>query len=99
VTRPLDRVRVKGKREPVLIHELLALAPEPPALSAFLGQFAWGLSAYQAQRWDEAVARFREADRLRGGDAPSQVYVARCEAMRRSPPGPEWDGVFEMKTK
>jgi adenylate cyclase len=99
VTRPLDRVRVKGKREPVLIHELLATAPAPPELAAFLAQFAWGLSAYQAQRWDEAVARFREADRLRGGDAPSQVYLARCEAMRRTPPGPEWDGVFEMKTK
>jgi adenylate cyclase len=99
VTRPLDRVRVKGKREPALIHELLALAPAPPELAAFLTQFAWGLSAYQAQRWDEAVARFEEADRLRGGDAPSLVYVSRCEAMRRAPPGPEWDGVFEMKSK
>jgi adenylate cyclase len=99
VTRLLDRVRVKGKREPVAIHELLALAPAPEGLAAFLEQFAWGLSAYQAQRWDEAMARFREADRLRGGDAPSRVYLARCEAMGRAPPGPEWDGVFEMKTK
>jgi len=99
VARPLDRVRVKGKREPVTIHELLALSPAPPPLAAFLEAFAWGLSAYQAQRWDEAIARFRAADRLRGGDPPSQVYLARCEAMRRSPPGPEWDGVFEMKSK
>ncbi|HET6438067.1 MAG TPA: adenylate/guanylate cyclase domain-containing protein [Anaeromyxobacter sp.] len=99
VTRPLDRVRVKGKREPVVIHELLGLAPAPGELLAFLERFAWGLSAYQAQRWGEAVARFREADQLRGGDPPSQVYLSRCEAMRRSPPGPQWDGVFEMKTK
>jgi adenylate cyclase len=99
VTRPLDRVRVKGKRETVMIHELLCMAPAPPELAPFLEQFEWGLSAYQAQRWEEAVARFREADRLRGGDPPSQVYLARCEAMRRAPPGPEWDGVFEMKTK
>ena len=99
VTRPLDRVRVKGKRETVMIHELLCMAPAPPGLAAFLEQFGWGLSAYQAQRWDEAVARFREADRLGGGDPPSHVYLARCEAMRRAPPGPEWDGVFEMKSK
>jgi adenylate cyclase len=99
VTRPLDRVRVKGKREPVLIHELLCLAPAPAGLRGFLEQFEWGLSAYQAQRWEEAAGRFREADRLQGGDAPSQVYIGRCEAMRRAPPGPEWDGVFEMKTK
>jgi hypothetical protein len=27
------------------------------------------------------------------------VYLARCEAMRAAPPGPGWDGVYEMKTK
>jgi adenylate cyclase len=99
VVRQLDLVRVKGKREPVRIYELLALAPGPGDLRPFLDAFAWGFSAWQAQRWDEATAHFREADRLRGGDACAQVYVERCEAMRRSPPGPEWDGVFEMKTK
>ncbi|MBK9518890.1 MAG: adenylate/guanylate cyclase domain-containing protein [Anaeromyxobacter sp.] len=99
VGRPLDLVRVKGKRAPVRIHEILCLAPAPAALAPFLEAFAWGLSAWQAQRWDEASAHFSEADRLRGGDACARVYVARCEAMRRAPPGPEWDGVFEMKSK
>jgi adenylate cyclase len=99
VVRELDLVRVKGKRAPVHIYELLALAPGPPELAAFVERFRWGLTAYAAQRWDEAIARFREADALRGGDPTSRTYVERCEAMRRSPPGPEWDGVFEMKTK
>jgi adenylate cyclase len=99
VARELDLVRVKGKREPVQIFELLTLAPAPPVLAEFVARFEWGISAYKAQRWDEAIARFREADRLRGGDPPSGKYVERCEAMRREPPGPEWDGVFEMKTK
>jgi adenylate cyclase len=99
VVRELDLVRVKGKREPVHIYELLAVAPGPPELAAFVERFRWGLSAYTAQRWDEAIARFREADELRGGDPTSRKYVERCEAMRRAPPGPEWDGVFQMKTK
>ena len=101
VTRELDQVRVKGKREPVKIHELISLAPATPEASAFVEQFNWGIGAYKAQRWDEAVARFREADKLRGdrGDPCSKKYIARCEAMRKDPPGPEWDGVFEMKTK
>jgi adenylate cyclase len=99
VARELDLVRVKGKREPVQIFELLALAPASPAVAEFVERFQWGLSAYKAQRWDEAMARFREADALRGGDPASLEYVERCEAMRREPPGPEWDGVFEMKTK
>ena len=99
VVRELDLVRVKGKREPVHIYELLALAPATPELAAFVERFRWGISAYKAQRWDEAIARFREADELRGGDPTSRTYVERCEAMCREPPGPEWDGVFEMKTK
>ncbi len=99
VARELDLVRVKGKKDPVQIFELLAIPPPPPALAAFVERFGWGLSAYKAQRWDEAIARFRESDELRGGDPASLKYVERCEAMRRAPPGPEWDGVFEMKTK
>ena len=99
VTREIDLVRVKGKREPVAVHELLALAPAPPALADLVARFGWGLSAYRAQRWDEAIARFREVDLLRSGDAVSRRYLERCEAMRLAPPGPEWDGVFEMKTK
>ncbi len=99
VVRELDLVQVKGKREPVHIYELLALAPGTPALTEFVERFRWGLSAYTAQRWDEAIARFREADGLRGGDPTSRKYVERCEAMKREPPGPEWDGVFQMKTK
>jgi adenylate cyclase len=99
VVRELDLARVKGKREPVQLYELLALAPGTPELTAFVERFRSGLSAYKAQRWDEAIARFREADGLRGGDPTSGIYVERCEVMRRAPPGPEWDGVFEMQTK
>jgi adenylate cyclase len=99
VLREIDRVRVKGKREPVQIYELLAEAPATPELASFIEAFSWGLSAYQAQRWDEATGRFREAVRLHGGDPTSDIYVARCEAMQREPPGPQWDGVYEMHTK
>jgi adenylate cyclase len=99
VARELDLVRVKGKREPVHVYELLALAPGPPGLAELVERFRQGLSAYAAQRWDEAIVRFREADALRGGDPASRTYLERCEAMRRDPPGPGWDGVFEMKTK
>jgi adenylate cyclase len=99
VLREIDRVRVKGKRDPVQIYELLAEAPATPELAAFIEAFNWGISAYQAQRWDEAIGRFREAVRLHGGDPTSDIYIARCEAMRKEPPGPQWDGVYEMHTK
>ncbi len=99
VARPLDLVRVKGKLEPVRIYELLGLAPASAAEAAFLEAFGWGYGAWQAQRWEEAMKHFREADRLRGGDEASLLYLARCEQMRLAPPGPDWDGAFTMETK
>jgi adenylate cyclase len=99
VGRQLDLVRVKGKQEPVRIYELLGMGPASPAEAAFLETFARGLGAWQAQRWDEAMGHFRESSRLRGGDECSQVYLARCERMRREPPGPGWDGAFNMESK
>jgi len=99
VARELDAVRVKGKREPVVIHELLGVGPPGRAQAAFLAEFDWGLSAYKGQRWDEAMAHFRAAIALSGEDPCALMYLARCEAMRQQPPGPGWDGVYEMRHK
>jgi adenylate cyclase len=99
VARELDAVRVKGKQEPVVIHELLGLGRPGPEQAAFLSEFEWGLSAYKGQRWEEAMAHFRSAIALAGPDACSQMYLQRCEAMRQSPPGPGWDGVYQMLHK
>jgi len=99
VAREVDSVRVRGKREPVVIHELVGLPPAAPEEAAFLAEFGRGLGAWKGQRWDEALARFQAADRLRGGDPCSRVYLERCRAMRLHPPEPGWDGVYEMKTK
>ena len=99
VVREVDTLRVKGKREPVVIYELMGAAPVTDWQRAFLAEFNWGLTAWKAQRWDEAVAHFKAADAVRKGDACSRVYLARCQDMQRHPPGPEWDGVYEMKSK
>jgi adenylate cyclase len=99
VARELDAVRVKGKQEPVVVYELLGMGAPTKGQAAFLSEFEWGLSAYKGQRWEEAMAHFRAAFALAGEDACSAMYLARCEAMRHKPPGPGWDGVFELQAK
>jgi adenylate cyclase len=99
VARELDAVRVKGKREPVVVYELLGMGRPGKEQAVFLSEFEWGLSAYKGQRWEEAMAHFRAAIALAGPDACSQMYLARCESMRQSPPGPGWDGVYELLHK
>jgi len=75
---------------------------------ACLAKFAEGRAHYLKQAWGEAAAAFAEAAKLEplqpGRDEgvennPSLVMIERCEAMRREPPGADWDGVYRMKTK
>jgi len=32
-------------------------------------------------------------------DAPSRLYIERCETLRENPPEAPWDGVFTMTKK
>jgi adenylate cyclase len=98
--RLLDAVRVKGKKEPVRIYEVIGKGPMPPDVAAFVGPFEKGFAHFQAQRWDDAEACFHAAHAARGGnDPPSAVYLERIAHFREEPPPADWDGVYEFKTK
>jgi adenylate cyclase len=98
--RWLDAVRVKGKKEPVNIYEVIGKGPLTPAVAAFVAPFEDGLKLYRAQQWDEAEAKFKAAIAARGGDdPPSDVYLERIDHFRHEAPPANWDGVYEFKTK
>jgi adenylate cyclase len=98
--RELDAVRVKGKKEPVKIYEILGRGTAPPTTAAWVARFEAALLEYKAKRFDEAEASFRAVIEMRGGkDAPSDVYLERCAHFREDPPPADWDGVYEFKTK
>src|SRR6266851_4961750 len=55
-----------------------APAPRPDARGLALEKAQEGLALYRAERWQEACASFREAERM--FDAPSVlIYLARCQ--------------------
>jgi adenylate cyclase len=97
--RELDLVAVKGKTRPVKVFEVLGLAGKTPAEQiATARAFEQALVAYRAQRFAEAKAMFAELVKTRD-DAPSKVYVERCEHFESEPPSTDWDGVWHMKEK
>ncbi len=99
VVRELDAVRVKGKREPVRIFELLGVGQVGPEEAALLVDFAAALADYRTQKWDAAAEGFRRCLARRPDDGPSALYLERCATMKADPPGPGWDGVFTLTTK
>jgi len=95
--RPLDRVRVRGRSQPVDVHEILALRvlDGDGRLAGLADDFTAALEAYRARRWDDALLRFERLARERPDDRLVQLYLARCRALRAAPPREDWDGVFE----
>jgi len=98
--RELDSIRVVGKKEPVMIYELLARKGElDPMQAKALSLFQRGRELYQQRQWAAAKAVFEEMLKLDPQDGPAQTYVARCEEYQLNPPAADWDGVFVMKHK
>ncbi|MHB8773282.1 MAG: adenylate/guanylate cyclase domain-containing protein [Syntrophales bacterium] len=97
--RELDAVRVKGKKLPVRIFELLGERKDAARWSEFAVRFENGRAEYRAGRWDKAIAAFEAVLSLRPEDSPSRLYLERCRQLKTNPPPGEWDGVFTMTKK
>lgn len=92
--RRVGTFRVKGRREPVEIHELLgpALQPDEPQWITIYHQ---ALAALETGAIDEAAAGFTAADSQRtGGDGPSKFML---ERIRQGDPFEH--GLVELKEK
>jgi len=97
--RELDRVRVKGKNEPVPIYEPLAPENELDAvLRAEVEHWHAALALVRAQRWDEAEAALLalQQEQPRG---LYTLYLERIAHYRVTPPAADWDGVTTFETK
>jgi adenylate cyclase len=66
---------------------------------ALVETYREGVSAYRRRAWEEAMEAFRRCLALKEGDGPSRVMMARCDAYRASPPGPDWTGAWAAPTK
>ncbi|WP_371323203.1 adenylate/guanylate cyclase domain-containing protein [Dechloromonas sp. ZY10] len=98
--RELDRVRVKGKDEPVSIYEPWGLQAELSAeQEAELSGWAATLDAYRACRWDEAEALLQKLLQQHPDSHLYLLYRERIGALRLAPPSLPWDGVTVFKTK
>ena len=100
-TRQVDYVIVKGKTEPVGIHEVLDFHNEKsyPNLVDALGIFNDGYRSWNEGKWDQAVKLFKNVQKINPQDKAAQLYLDRCDHMKKNPPKGDWDGVWVMTSK
>jgi adenylate cyclase len=99
VCRELDRIRVKGKSQPVNIYELMDIAAERSKYEPLLERFDRAMKSYRIQNWSEAASQFSEVLAHRPDDGPSQIFLERSIGFSENAPEGEWDGVYAMKSK
>ena len=99
ITREIDWVKVKGKKLPVRIFELMGEGQARPELVEILKIWNEAFTFYHQRDFTNALDCFRRVLTLSPDDEPSKLYVERCEDYLSESPSADWDGVFEMKSK
>jgi adenylate cyclase len=99
VCRDLDRIRVKGKLQPVTIYELVDRAENHEKYDLLLPRFTSAMAAYREQNWNEAVLQFGTLLEAFPDDGPTQIFLQRAMGFRQHAPEAGWDGVHVMKSK
>ena len=98
--REIDTIFVKGKIETTRVFELVSAAGQLSGeLVRLRERYDAARRSYLAQDWDTAEATFRECLEIRPKDGPSRVFLERVEALRRNPPGKDWNGVWQLVEK
>lgn len=99
--RFLDRVKVKGKKEPVSIFEILDAEPEP-VLAAKLQtgeDFERGLLHYHSQEFTTARQYFKQVLHHNPADKAAQLYLQRITHFLEYGAPPDWQGIAALTEK
>ncbi len=95
-TRLLDWVRVKGRRSPIEIYEVLSHLPieEQDARFSIQTQIAAGLACRIKQDWEGALGHFHRALERNPNDLLAVHHIKVCERYRLRELNEDWDGAL-----
>lgn len=96
--REVDRVRVKGKKEPVRAYELISENAANESV-IWLDRYRDAYKVYHSRDFARAHELFTELEALYPQDKLVAVYKQRCEYFLKAPPDATWDGVYERRSK
>ena len=100
LTRPVDKVAVKGKANAILIHEVLGkIESETPELRKIIDLTVLGFDHYLAQRFQQAMDCYTQILGLNKEDHLASYYIDRCKGFLFFPPPSDWDGTYISHSK
>ncbi len=99
--REVDRIRVKGKDNPVNVYEILDYHDKYSFknLSDVVDLYHEGVDLYRRAKWRESIGLLERAVLLNGDDRVCRMYLDRCRYFLANPPEETWDGVWTLQDK
>lgn len=99
--RTLDRVKVKGKTQPIDIYQPICYKNfQTKEILDELKLHDSALASYRSANWDEAERLFKQLKSLDKPGRPNySLFLDRIEYFRKNPPPPDWDGSFTFEHK
>lgn len=99
-TRPLTRLRVKGKLDAIEVHELIGVPAELSAeQQAFLAAYCDGYARYAARDFAVAAAALARAQPLRPGDELTAELLRSAREFAHHPPPADWQPIVTLTKK
>ncbi len=99
-TRPLARLRVKGKLQAIEVHTLHGpTGTLPAAEKEFVESYRAGYAALVGRRYAEAVAALSRALALQPGDLSTRRWHAEALTFTHTPPPPDWEPIISLDSK
>jgi adenylate cyclase len=99
--RELDKIRVKGKNQPVAIYELIGLNSDPISeqKQQVIEHYHKGRELYLNRDFAFAIGEFAQVLKYDPNDKPADMHLARCQHWLKTTPPEDWDGVWTLTEK
>jgi adenylate cyclase len=100
ITRQLGEFRVAGKKQSVVIHELLCRCDVESGEKVWIKVFEDGLNVFRGGGFKAARDFMDRTRELRdGSDGPSEFYLRKIAQLEANSPPENWTGIVELSDK
>lgn len=100
VARPLDRARVKGKAEPILLYEIVGYKAEVEAevelFKKLIEPYKEAFDLFRSRKLGDSKRILEGISRKFANDGPTRELIKRCD---RAIAEPDWDMVTDLLSK
>ncbi len=100
ISRELGLIEVKGKSQPIRIHELMVAVDRPEAeVKAFVAAYQEAYEIFRQGNWQTAINLFGSFLETYPGDGPAAYYLNWCNDLQTNPPLTNDWNVIKMTDK